>query len=175
MNRNRKHLLAGIAVTGVLAAGLAAGGTALASTGSAQAPAATTTATPASGPYDVGMGGMHGMWSGRQPMMKAAADYLGFSQAQLRAQLQSGKSLADLAKAHGKSVSGLEDAILTAMTSWINSSTTLNATQRAAMISQMKSHLDTMVNTFAGRMGMHPAGSPAWDGGSPMGGMHGMM
>jgi hypothetical protein len=119
---------------------------------------------------------MPGMWSGQQPAMKAAASYLGLSQAQLRAQLQSGKSLADVAKARGKSVSGLEDAILAAMTNWINSSTTLSATQKAAMISQFKSHLGAMVNdTFPSGPGMRPAGSPAWDGNSPMGGTHGMM
>lgn len=176
MNRNSKRLWAGLAATGVLSAGLGAGGVALASTGPASAPAVTTTATPASGQCDGGPGGMPGMWSGQQPAMKAAADYLGLSQAQLRAQLQAGKSLADMAKAHGKSVSGLEDAILAAMTSWINSSTTLSATQKAAMISQVKSHLGAMVNnTFPSGPGMRPGGSPAWDGNSPMGGMHGMM
>jgi hypothetical protein len=176
MNRNRKRLLASIAATGVLAGGLAAGGVALASTGSTPAAAAATAATPSNGPCDGVPGGMHGMWSGRQPAMKAAADYLGLSQAQLRAQLQSGRSLADVAKARGKSVSGLEGAILAAMTSWINSSTSLSATQKAAMISQLKSHLDSMVNdAFPHGPGMRPAGSPAWDGNSPMGGMHGMM
>lgn len=176
MNRNRKRLLAGLAATGVLAGGLTAGGVALASTGPAPAAAAATAATPAGGPCHGGPVGMHGMWSGRQPAMTAAADYLGLTQAQLHAQLQSGKSLADLAKARGKSVSGLENAILTAMTSWINSSTTLSATQKAAMISQLKSHLGTMVNdTFPGGPGMHRGDSPDWDHGSPMGGMNGMM
>jgi hypothetical protein len=181
MNSTRKRLLAGLAATGVLAGGLAAGGVALASTGSTPAAAAATTATPSSGPCDGVPGGMPGMWSGRPPAMRAAAAYLGLSQAQLRAQLQSGKSLADVAKARGKSVSGLENAILAAMTSWINSSTTLSATQKAAMISQVKSHLDAIVNdTFPSGPGMRPASSPgwrmpAWDGNSPMGGMRGMM
>ena len=181
MNRNRKRLLAGLAATGVLAGGLAAGGVALASTGPAPATAAATAATPAGGPCDGGLGGMPGMWSGRPPAMTAAADYLGLTQAQLRAQLQSGTSLADLAKARGKSVSGLENAILAAMTSWINSSTTLSATQKAAMISQLKSHLDAMVNgAFPGGPGMPHGGSftgrmPTWDNDPPMGGMHGMM
>ena len=116
------------------------------------------------------------MWSGGQPAMKAAADYLGFTQAQLRAQLQSGKSLADVAQARGKPVSGLEDAILAAMTSRINSSATLNASQKAAMISHLKSRLDAMVNdALPGWPGMRPAGGPSWDGDSPMGGMRGMM
>jgi hypothetical protein len=40
-----------------------------------------------------------------------AASYLGLTDAQLRGQLASGKSLADIAKARGKSVSGLEAAL----------------------------------------------------------------
>jgi hypothetical protein len=42
---------------------------------------------------------------------KTAADYLGLSVAELRTQLQSGKSLADVAKAQGKSVDGLKQAL----------------------------------------------------------------
>jgi hypothetical protein len=41
----------------------------------------------------------------------AAAKYLGLTDAQLRQQLASGKSLADIAKAHGKTTSGLEQAV----------------------------------------------------------------
>ena len=44
-------------------------------------------------------------------------------------------------------MSGLKDAILAAMTSRINADTALTAQQKAAMISQVKSHLDTMINT----------------------------
>lgn len=40
--------------------------------------------------------------------LDAAARYLGMTDAQLRDQLRAGKSLADIAKAQGKSVSGLE-------------------------------------------------------------------
>jgi hypothetical protein len=43
--------------------------------------------------------------------MAAAASYLGLSPAQLFEQLRSGKSLADIAKARGKSLSGLKQAI----------------------------------------------------------------
>ena len=117
------------------------------------------------------------MWSGQQPVMTAAADYLGLSLTQLRTQLQSGHSLADIARAQGKPVSGLKDAILGAMTSRINADTALTAQQRAAMISRVKSHLDTMINrdmdmdhgTGAGMgadMGSHMTRT-----GTPMGGM----
>ncbi len=175
MNLNRKRVLAGVAATGIVAGALAGGGVALASTGSNQTSAATTAAQPASGWCDGGLGHIGGMWSGQQPVMKAAADYLGLSQAQLQSQLQSGKSLADVARAQGKPVSGLTDAILSAMTSWINASTRLSAARKAAVISEVKSHLDAMVNrTHPDGTGMHRMGSPMADTGSLMGVMHGM-
>lgn len=176
MNLNRKRVLAGLAVTGVLAGGLAYGGVALASTGGGGSPATTTATQPASGWCDGGPGHMGGMWSGQQPVMKAAADYLGLSQAQLHSQLQSGKSLADVAAAQGKSVSGLKNAMLAAMTSRINASTRLSASQKAAMISEFKSHLDDMMTmTHPSGMGPHRMDSPMMqDAGMPMGGMHGM-
>ena len=119
---------------------------ALAWTGSTPAPATSTSARPPYGPGAGNFGGMYGMWTGQQPVMTAAADYLGLSLTQLRTQLHAGNSLADIAKAQGKPVSGLKDAILAAMTSRINADTALTAQQKAAMISQVKSHLDTMVN-----------------------------
>jgi hypothetical protein len=45
--------------------------------------------------------------------LSAAATYLGLSTNELRTRLHAGKSLADVAAAQGKSVSGLEDALLT--------------------------------------------------------------
>src|SRR3982751_3764451 len=44
--------------------------------------------------------------------LDAATSYLGLTEAQLRSQFQSGKSLADIAKAQGKSVDGLVQAIV---------------------------------------------------------------
>lgn len=177
MNLNRKRVLTAVAATGIVAGALAGGSVALASTGSSQTPASTTAAQPASGWCAGGLGHMGGIWSGQQPVMKAAADYLGLTQAQLQSQLRSGKSLADVASAQGKPVSGLKDAILTAMTNQINASTRLTAAQKTAMISEVKSHLDAMVNaTHPYGAGMHRYGtdSTAPDTGSPMGAMHGM-
>ena len=117
------------------------------------------------------MDGMGGMWSGQQPAVKAAADYLGLYLTQLHTQLRSGNSLADIAKAQGKTVPGLKNALLAAMTSRINANTALTAQQRAAMISQAKDHLDTMINMDMPHspgtgMGSHMTGTD-----SPMGGM----
>ena len=175
MKLTRKHVVTGLAAAGLLAGALTAGGVALASASPAPASAISASATPSYGPGTGNCGGMYGMWSGQQPVMTAAADYLGPSLTQLRTQLHTGTSLADIATAQGKSVSGLKDAILAAMTSRINADTTLTAQHRAAMISQVKSHLDTMINmdmdqlpgTGAG-MGSHMTGT-----GSPMGGMWG--
>src|SRR6478609_8158764 len=52
----------------------------------------------------------HGPFGG----LDAAATYLGLTDAQLRTQLESGKSLADVAKAQGKTVDGLVQAMVDA-------------------------------------------------------------
>ena len=174
MKLTRRHIVTGLAAAGLAAGALTTGGVALASTGQPPATAAAASATPSYGP---GTGYCGGMWTGQQPVMQAAADYLGLSLTQLRTQLHSGTSLADIAQAQGKPVSGLKDAILAAMTSRINANTALTAQQKAAMTSQVKSHLDTMINTdmdmdhwpgaaMRAGMGSHMTGT-----GSPMGGM----
>ena len=174
MKLTRKHLATGLAAAALAAGVLTAGGVALASTGATPTPATSTSAGPSYGPgtgHFSGMDGMHGMWSGQQPVMRAAADYLGLSLTQLRTQLQSGNSLADNATAQGKSVPGLKNALLAAMTSRISANTALTAQQMAAMISQAKGHLDTMINMDMPHspgtgMGSHMTGTD-----SPMGGM----
>jgi hypothetical protein len=174
MKLNRKRVVTGLAATGLVVGVLAAGGVALASTGATPTPATSTSAGPSYGPgtgHFSGMDGMHGMWSGQQPVMRAAADYLGLSLTQLHTQLQSGKSLADLAAAPGKTVSGLKDAILAAITSRINASTALTAEQKAVMLSHVKSHLDMMINmdmphSPGAGLGSHMTGT-----GPPMGGI----
>ena len=174
MKLNRKRMVTGLVATGLAAGTLAGGGAALASTGAAPAPATSTSASPSYGPgsgHFGSMDGTGGMWSGQQPVMTAAADYLGLSPAQLRTQLHSGNSLADIATAQGKTVPGLKNALLAAMTSRISANTTLTAQQKAATISQAKDHLDTMINTDMPHspgtgMGSHMTGTD-----SPMGGM----
>jgi hypothetical protein len=53
--------------------------------------------------------------------LAAAAKYLGLSDTELRSQLQSGKSLAEVAKARNKSVDGLKSAIEAAVTTELHS------------------------------------------------------
>ncbi|MGE5291764.1 MAG: hypothetical protein ACM3ML_32120 [Micromonosporaceae bacterium] len=162
MKLNRKRVVTGIAATGIAAGVLAGGGAAFAATSATPAPAASTSASPPCGmraDYGYGQfGGMH-VQAGQQTVLAAAARYLGLTQTELRTQLQAGKSFADVAKAQGKSVSGLKDAILAAVTSRVNANTRLTAEQKETILAQVKSNLDTIVNAT------HPAGAglgPIW-------------
>jgi hypothetical protein len=83
-----------------------------------------------------GFGGHGPGGPGGPPGAAAIASYLGVTTAQLRTDLQSGQSLADVATAQSKTVSGLEDAIVA------DASSHLDATQLATL----KSHLDDIVN-----------------------------
>ncbi len=130
MKLTRKHGVTGLAAAGLIVGALTAGGVALASTSSAPASVTSASATPSYGPGTGNCAGMDGIWSGQQPVMTPTADYLGLSLTQLRTHLHSGTSLADIATAQGKPVSGLKDAILAAMTSRINANTALTAQQR---------------------------------------------
>ena len=150
MNLYRKRALAGLAATGIVAGALAGGGVAVASAGPARPPTPTATASaPEHGCHHMagrGPGHHHGKWHGHDTIVKAITDYLGVSEAQLHSQLESGKSLADVARAQGKSVSGLENTILAAVTSRVNAITGLTAAQKAEVISEVKSHLSEIVN-----------------------------
>src|SRR5664280_2961376 len=166
---NRKSValgLAGLGLAGALAGGA---GIAAAATG-ATTTTPTTASTVATPPYrDGGMSGMasgmSGMASGVNSPITAAASYLGLSRTDLQTQLQAGKSLADVAQAQGKSVSGLEGAMVTAIKSNLDANTTLTADQKAAILAQVKSHIDTMVNTT------HPSGAGIGSMGARMSGM----
>jgi len=166
---NRKSVtlgLAGLGLAGALAGGA---GIAAAATG-ATTTTPTTASTVATPPYrDGGMSGMasgmSGMASGVNSPITAAASYLGLSRTDLQTQLQAGKSLADVAQAQGKSVSGLEGAMVAAIKSNLDANTTLTADQKAAILAQVKSHIDTMVNTT------HPSGAGIGSMGARMSGM----
>lgn len=160
MALNRKGIVAAMAAAGIAVGGLAYDGVAFASVASpARVPVTAPAAATASIGLNGGCGHMGGMWSGHDPVLKATAGYLGLSQGQLRSELQSGKSLADVARAQGKPVSGLKSTILAAVTSWINASNKLSAGQKTAAIGQVKSHLDAIVNvTCRSGTGMHHMG-----------------
>jgi hypothetical protein len=71
-------------------------------------------------------------------VLDAAAKYLGLSDAQLRNQLRSGKSLAQIAEAQNKPVAGLKSAI------------------EAAVASELHDRIDEIVNGKLPRLRHHP-------------------
>ena len=175
MKLNRKSVtwgLAGLALAGALVGGA---GVAVAATGTTSASASPSTVSSADPPYghmggigDMnGMGDMAGTAFGEDSPMAAAAGYLGLGRTDLQAQLRNGKSLADVAAAQGRSVSGIEDAVVAAMTTSLDANTTLTAAEKAADLAVMRSHLDVMVTAA------HSSGAGFGPMGAGMGGMMG--
>jgi hypothetical protein len=79
----------------------------------------------------------------------AAADYLGLSVDQLAEQLKAGKSLADVAKAQGKSVDALEQAVIDAARSGLDKAVAagdVTADQEQQALDQVRSQIDAFVN-----------------------------
>lgn len=88
---------------------------------------------------------MHGVGG----LLDAAATYLGLTDDQLQTQLESGKSLADVATAQGKSVDGLKQAIIAAVQSKLDQAVKdgrLTSDQRDQMLADFKAHIDDLVN-----------------------------
>jgi hypothetical protein len=105
----------------------------------------------------------------------AAAKYLGLNPRQLRSQLRAGKSLAQIAKAKGKTTAGLENAITAAVTARLDKAVAANRITRAQekkLLSRLSSRLDALVNakpgTAHGGAGWGPP--PGAPGGPPPGG-----
>jgi hypothetical protein len=155
---NRNHMLAAIAAAGIAVGALASGGAAFAAPSQARSPVTATATAPASAWRGGGCGAKGKAWS-HHPVPKPVADYLGLSQAQVSSELQSGKSLADVARAQGKPVSGLKSTILATVTSQVNASSKLSSAQKAKVIGEVKGHLDAIVNvTCRHGMGSHHMG-----------------
>jgi hypothetical protein len=79
----------------------------------------------------------------------AVAAYLGITPAQLRSDLRAGKSLAQIATAHGKTVAGLKSAILDAVKVRLDkavASKRLTADQEKTILDRLASHLDELIN-----------------------------
>jgi hypothetical protein len=84
--------------------------------------------------------------------LDAAATYLGLSEDALRTQLQSGKSLADVAKAQNKDVAGLKAAMKAAITKDLDQAVTdkkLTAEQRTKILADVDQRLDDIINRTA--------------------------
>ncbi len=108
------------------------------------------------GDYPLGMGfgpgmrmhgGMHMFGFGG--FLEPAATYLGLTEDQLRTQLASGKSLADIAKAQGKSVDGLKQAMIDAVQAKLDQAVKdgrLTSAERDQMLAKIKATIDDLVN-----------------------------
>jgi hypothetical protein len=86
---------------------------------------------------------------GSDAIFSAAASYLGISTQTLRTDLESGKSLADVATAAGKSVDGLKTAILDAVKKQLDSEVAagrLTAAQEQEMLADLTARIDKLVN-----------------------------
>jgi len=113
----------------------------------------------------LGIGGMGGGFGGPGrmhrvlgPSLDAATTYLGLTEAQIRTELQSGKTLADIAKeTKGKTAEGLVEALVTAETAQLAAAVKdghLTAAQEQQILANLKQRVTDMVNGTFGP-GMH--------------------
>jgi hypothetical protein len=109
--------------------------------------------------------------------LDAAAKYLGLTDEQLHTQLESGKTLAQIAKAQGKATSGLKQAMLDAAKQHLDADVKagrLTQSQADRILSDLSSRLDNLIqNGFPSRD--HDGDGPGGRGffGRPSGGFSG--
>ncbi len=81
--------------------------------------------------------------------LKTVASYLGITQAQLQSALASGKSPAQIAKAHGKTADGVVAALMAATKTRLDEAVTakhLSSAQEKAILSKMQTFYTSLVN-----------------------------
>lgn len=109
------------------------------------------------------------------PGLDAAATYLGLTEAKLRTELESGKTLAQVAKAQGKSVEGLIAALKADAKQKLDAAVKagrLTQAQETRMLADLNQRLGDFVNgKLMGRhqRGFDGPGRPDHDGGPPTG------
>jgi polyhydroxyalkanoate synthesis regulator phasin len=103
--------------------------------------------------------------------LDAAASYLGLSDAELRNELSAGKTLAQVAKDHGKSVDGLVAAMTAAATSRLDDAVAagrLTQAEANAVRDDLKHRITDLVNgqapSFHDGFRLHRFGSPFFGG-----------
>ena len=100
----------------------------------------------------------------RVGLLQTAADYLGLSVSDLLTDLKAGKSLADEAKAKGKTADGLVQALLAPLKTDLDKRVTagdITAAQESAILSHETTHLTDLVNntnTAKTQAGLRQAG-----------------
>lgn len=141
----------------------------------------------AGGPLPLGGPGFHrGRFFGvERAGLRVAASYLGLTPAELRTQLAGGKTLAQVAGARNKSVSGLEQALRNALAQRLDKAVAagrITAAQKNRILSRLSARIDDLVNgrlpappmgagprAFHGQWGPGPAGDGPPGGGPPPG------
>jgi hypothetical protein len=119
------------------------------------------------GPGFPGHAGARRGFFGPPPLTKAAIDpvakYLGLTEAQLRKQVMSGKSLAQIAKAQGKSTSGLEQTITAAIKTRLDKAVAnkrITAAQEQKILSRLAQGADDLINRTPPKPGQGGAFGP---------------
>jgi hypothetical protein len=82
--------------------------------------------------------------------LDAAAGYLGLTEEQLRSELESGKTLAQIAQSHGKSVSGLVDALVADAKKQLDAAVAdgrLTKAQETQMLNGLRDRITSRVNS----------------------------
>lgn len=108
-------------------------------------------------------GGGHFGFFGR---LDAAASYLGLTDAELRTELENGKSLAQVATDHGKSVDGLINALVASAQKKLDEAVAagrLTKSEETEMLSGLKARITSLVNS-RGLAGPHFRGRGFGDG-----------
>lgn len=100
-------------------------------------------------------GGFHHGGLGHFLELDAAADYLGLTESQLRDELSGGKTLAQVAQDHGKTVDGLVDAMVAEAKSHLDDAVAAGRVTRAqadSILADLKQRITDRVNngTFRG-------------------------
>ena len=107
---------------------------------------------------------------GHEAFLSGVADYLGLTVNQLHTKIESGDTLAAIAKAQGKTVAGLKSAIVDLTKKQLDKAVAakdLTQAQASQILSRIQSDLDTLVNRSA--KDGPPAGMPGGMHGPPMG------
>jgi hypothetical protein len=109
----------------------------------------------------------HERGAGGHVSLDAAATYIGITAAELRTQLESGKTLAAVATANGKTADGLKAALTTAATKELDAAVSagrLTQAQEDKILAGLPARLDHEINeTHTGG----PRGGPGGPGGPP--------
>jgi hypothetical protein len=127
-------------------------------------------------PFGLGLGlglgvpGHHGFGGfGLFGQLDSAATYLGLTEAQLRTQLSSGKTLAQVAKDQNKSVSGLVDAMTASADKQLDAAVSAGRLTRA-QADQISKDLDQRITDLVN--GKRPSFDRPFRGVRPFGGFH---